>query len=163
MISTWTPEREERARRMWNAGQSAAAIAKDLGGVTRVAVIGKIHRMGIAGSNRQTVSAKPKAKPKGKARPVRVCAVPGCGEVLGPKNAMGVCLTHKHAARLCQCPACQGQLVAHRADPIDRPGVRSAVVPRTGTSTSGGEATVRVSLPREPWPHDRPNHLKGTP
>jgi len=43
----WTEERVETLERLWKEGYSAAAIAKELGGVTRNAVIGKIHRSGF--------------------------------------------------------------------------------------------------------------------
>lgn len=45
---SWTDERVETLKRMWADGQSASAIAKELGGVTRNAVIGKVHRLGLS-------------------------------------------------------------------------------------------------------------------
>ncbi|SCY48944.1 GcrA family cell cycle regulator [Paracoccus tibetensis] len=45
---SWTDERVETLKRMWGEGQSASAIAKELGGVTRNAVIGKVHRLGLS-------------------------------------------------------------------------------------------------------------------
>jgi GcrA cell cycle regulator len=45
----WTDERVERLRRLWTDGLSASQIAKELGGVTRNAVIGKVHRLGLSG------------------------------------------------------------------------------------------------------------------
>lgn len=131
---------------MWIAGESAFAIARQLGGVSRNAVVGKIHRMGLG---REVAPAKPKPAPKAKAKPV--CAVQGCGAVLNPKNQMGVCPTHRHVTGHCRCPACTNQPGARRVAATERPHVRSVSVPRTGTSTSGGEARVTVSLPREPW------------
>ena len=41
----WTDERVEVLKKMWGEGQSASIIAKALGGVTRNAVIGKVHRL----------------------------------------------------------------------------------------------------------------------
>ncbi|WP_270728983.1 GcrA family cell cycle regulator [Shimia sp. Alg240-R146] len=81
---SWTDDRVELLKKMWGEGQSASQIAKELGGVTRNAVIGKVHRLGL--SNRSTgggakadakpkaatkpkVAAKPKAPPKPKAAP----------------------------------------------------------------------------------------------
>jgi GcrA cell cycle regulator len=52
---SWTDERVETLKRMWAEGQSASQIAKELGGVTRNAVIGKVHRLGL--SNRVTGGA----------------------------------------------------------------------------------------------------------
>ena len=55
---SWTDERVETLKRMWGEGQSASQIAKELGGVTRNAVIGKVHRLGL--SNRAgTAGADP--------------------------------------------------------------------------------------------------------
>ncbi len=45
---SWTDERVATLRRMWSEGQSASQIAKELGGVTRNAVIGKVHRLGLS-------------------------------------------------------------------------------------------------------------------
>lgn len=45
---SWTDERVETLKRMWTEGQSASQIAKELGGVTRNAVIGKVHRLGLS-------------------------------------------------------------------------------------------------------------------
>jgi len=45
---SWTDERVELLKRMWTEGQSASQIAKELGGVTRNAVIGKVHRLGLS-------------------------------------------------------------------------------------------------------------------
>ena len=57
---SWTDERVELLKKMWGEGQSASQIAKELGGVTRNAVIGKVHRLGL--SNRATgTAAKPAA------------------------------------------------------------------------------------------------------
>ncbi len=45
----WTDERVEQLRSLWTEGLSASQIARALGGVTRNAVIGKVHRLGLAG------------------------------------------------------------------------------------------------------------------
>jgi GcrA cell cycle regulator len=45
---SWTDERVEALRAMWSEGKSASQIAKELGGVTRNAVIGKVHRLGLS-------------------------------------------------------------------------------------------------------------------
>ncbi|TDK42204.1 GcrA family cell cycle regulator [Antarcticimicrobium luteum] len=61
---SWTDERVELLKKMWGEGQSASQIAKELGGVTRNAVIGKVHRLGL--SNRSTGAAPAKAEAKAK-------------------------------------------------------------------------------------------------
>ena len=45
----WTDERVETLKKLWLEGLSASQIAKQLGGVTRNAVIGKVHRLGLSG------------------------------------------------------------------------------------------------------------------
>ncbi len=68
---SWTDERVEQLKKMWSEGQSASQIAKELGGVTRNAVIGKVHRLGL--SNRTgpatTKPLKEKPKPEALAKP----------------------------------------------------------------------------------------------
>lgn len=48
--TTWTDDRVELLKSLWGAGKTAAEIAKELGeGLTRNAVIGKAHRLGLSG------------------------------------------------------------------------------------------------------------------
>jgi GcrA cell cycle regulator len=58
----WTDERVERLKSMWMDGRSASEIARELGGVSRNAVIGKVHRLGLSG--RQGSRSKPAAAAK---------------------------------------------------------------------------------------------------
>src|ERR1700750_2177262 len=44
---SWTDERIERLKKMWAQGATASQIADELGGVSRNAVIGKAHRLGL--------------------------------------------------------------------------------------------------------------------
>ncbi|MBT2185790.1 GcrA family cell cycle regulator [Sphingobium nicotianae] len=44
---SWTDERIEQLRQMWERGMTASQIADELGGVSRNAVIGKAHRLGL--------------------------------------------------------------------------------------------------------------------
>ena len=46
---SWTDERVDQLKSLWTEGLSASQIARALGGVTRNAVIGKVHRLGLAG------------------------------------------------------------------------------------------------------------------
>ena len=46
---SWTYERVEKLRQLWEEGLTASRIASELGGVTRNAVIGKAHRLGLSG------------------------------------------------------------------------------------------------------------------
>jgi GcrA cell cycle regulator len=46
---SWTHERIEQLKKLWEAGYTASNIATELGGITRNAVIGKAHRLGLSG------------------------------------------------------------------------------------------------------------------
>ena len=65
----WTDDRVATLRKMWADGQSASQIATALGGVTRNAVIGKVHRLGLSGRDRTGTGAKAQA-----AKPARTTA-----------------------------------------------------------------------------------------
>ena len=46
---SWNHERIEHLKKLWEAGYTASNIATELGGITRNAVIGKAHRLGLSG------------------------------------------------------------------------------------------------------------------
>ncbi len=88
---SWTDDRVEVLKTMWTEGKSASQIAKELGGVTRNAVIGKVHRLGLSNRSGPTVNpgarekpespqaraAKPRAaKPAETAAPVKTLPIP---------------------------------------------------------------------------------------
>ncbi len=60
----WTDERVEILKKLWAEGLSARQIADQLGGVTRNAVIGKVHRLGLSG--RATTSRAKTMRPRKK-------------------------------------------------------------------------------------------------
>jgi GcrA cell cycle regulator len=57
----WTDERVEMLKKLWAEGLSASQVAKQLGGVTRNAVIGKVHRLGLSGRATPSRPARPRA------------------------------------------------------------------------------------------------------
>jgi GcrA cell cycle regulator len=61
---SWTEERVELLKKMWAEGASASQIAKELGGVTRNAVIGKVHRLGLSNRNAGAPAQGPAAANK---------------------------------------------------------------------------------------------------
>jgi GcrA cell cycle regulator len=61
---SWTDERVELLKKLWAEGLSARQIADQLGGVTRNAVIGKVHRLGLSG--RATTSRPKTMRPRKK-------------------------------------------------------------------------------------------------
>lgn len=52
----WTDERVELLRKLWAEGLSASQIAAQLGGVSRNAVIGKVHRLKLSSRGRATAA-----------------------------------------------------------------------------------------------------------
>ena len=58
----WTDERVELLKKLWAEGLSASQIAGRLGGVTRNAVIGKVHRLGLSGRATSSRSSAPRPR-----------------------------------------------------------------------------------------------------
>lgn len=63
----WTEERVELLKKLWADGLSASQIAGRMGGVTRNAVIGKVHRLGLSG-RAKTSAAPAQPRPRKAAR-----------------------------------------------------------------------------------------------
>ena len=77
----WTEERVEMLKKLWNDGLSASQIAARLaGGVTRNAVIGKVHRLGLSGraTTSRVTTARPR-RPRQPSHPGRPSALPTAG------------------------------------------------------------------------------------
>lgn len=80
---SWTDERIATLTKMWEGGATASQIADELGGVSRNAVIGKAHRLGLKArpSPVKANESKPSAarkeaepRPAAKARPSKPAA-----------------------------------------------------------------------------------------
>lgn len=63
---SWTEDRVEKLKKLWAEGHSASQIANELGGVSRNAVIGKVHRLGLSG---RATPSRPVKRPPRLARP----------------------------------------------------------------------------------------------
>ena len=59
---SWTDERVELLKKLWSDGLSASQIAAELGGITRNAVIGKVHRLGLSGRAKSPSSSAPRPR-----------------------------------------------------------------------------------------------------
>ena len=71
---SWTDERIAKLTKMWEGGATASQIAEDLGGVSRNAVIGKAHRLGLKA---RPSPVKPNEKPEAPAaKPAPAAARP---------------------------------------------------------------------------------------
>lgn len=58
----WNDERVELLKKLWAEGLSASQIATAMGGVTRNAVIGKVHRLGLSGRAKSNAGGAQKAR-----------------------------------------------------------------------------------------------------
>src|SRR5471030_861431 len=59
---SWTDERVALLTKLWADGLSASQIAAELGGITRNAVIGKVHRLGLSGRAKSPSSSSPRPR-----------------------------------------------------------------------------------------------------
>ena len=80
---SWTDERIDQLKSMWTKGMTASQIAEELGGVSRNAVIGKAHRLGlqsrpspVKASDGEDAPARKPAAPRVKAATAAPAAAP---------------------------------------------------------------------------------------
>ncbi|HKD56708.1 MAG TPA: GcrA family cell cycle regulator, partial [Hyphomicrobiaceae bacterium] len=78
----WNDERVELLKKLWSDGLSASQIAGRLGGVTRNAVIGKVHRLGLSG--RATTSRLKSHRPRARAQSPRRLMKPRFSNIGNP-------------------------------------------------------------------------------
>jgi GcrA cell cycle regulator len=136
----WTPERVETLTCLWRRGVSARQIAKALGGVSRNAVIGKVHRLGLSGRARPTAPGRKPAKTlrpqrcgRRRVAPRRGTAAPAIEIAAAGPGLATVETVSAHACRwpigdpkaddfsLCGRPATQGAYCAAHAAAAYRP------------------------------------------
>lgn len=80
---SWTDERIDRLKSMWEKGLTASQIADELGGVSRNAVIGKAHRLGLKSRPSPVKANDTDAKPA----PAAAKAKPKAAEKVAPRAA----------------------------------------------------------------------------
>ncbi|WP_439273658.1 GcrA family cell cycle regulator [Pseudochrobactrum sp. HB0163] len=88
----WTDERVELLKKLWSEGLSASQIAAQLGGVSRNAVIGKVHRLKLSGRGKTTTAAprskKTAAAPVAAPRAANTASAPSGNASAAPQPAM---------------------------------------------------------------------------
>ncbi|MEO1493713.1 MAG: GcrA family cell cycle regulator [Pseudomonadota bacterium] len=129
---SWTEERVEKLKELWNEGMSASQIAKVLGGVTRNAVIGKVHRLGL--SNRGTSAPGGEAEAK-TAEPAKPKTSKATKPAAPPKAA-----TPPAAEQPAQPPAAPA--TTRRTAPV----IRDATQPRAPGAPTPEEEAARATL-----------------
>ncbi|MCJ2178089.1 GcrA family cell cycle regulator [Novosphingobium album (ex Hu et al. 2023)] len=82
---SWTDERIEKLTKMWEGGATASQIAEELGGVSRNAVIGKAHRLGLKARPSPVKANEKPARPAApkKAKPASEAPAPRAAEPAG--------------------------------------------------------------------------------
>ena len=103
---SWTDERVELLRQLWLDGRSASQISAQLGaGVTRNAVIGKVHRLGLSGRTKSSAPAasRIRQRPPAAHRPTVVHRTSGVshggGHAVRGNNALALNADHLFEAR----------------------------------------------------------------
>jgi GcrA cell cycle regulator len=87
MSLSWTDERIDRLKELWSQGKTASFIAEELGGVSRNAVIGKAHRLGLQSRPSPVKPNEPAPKAKAKAREKAESAAPPAPKSAAPAPA----------------------------------------------------------------------------
>ena len=108
----WNEERIEALTKMWREGLSASQVARQLGGVSRSAVIGKVHRLGIAGRDAPTrpMGGRPATRVRATAGGVRRAQTPRAPreQIANPPRAAfevgPTASIHTHTAHACRWP-----------------------------------------------------------
>ena len=85
MSLSWTDERIDRLKELWSQGKTASHIAEELGGVSRNAVIGKAHRLGL--QSRPSPVKPNEPAPKAKAKPREKAEAPAPKTTAAPAPA----------------------------------------------------------------------------
>ena len=102
---SWTEERIEQLRKMWEGGMTASQIADELGGVSRNAVIGKAHRLGLQSrpspvkASESSASAEAKAAPQPAPAPAAAKPAPQPAPAPAPAPAAAPASTPAAAAK----------------------------------------------------------------
>ncbi|HYD06093.1 MAG TPA: GcrA family cell cycle regulator [Reyranella sp.] len=144
----WTEQRIEILRKLWGQGQTASQIAAILGGITRNAVIGKAHRLGLTGRPspiKREAGASPQPRRRAAAPAAR--RLPGVGQ---PGAVHGQPLqTHASAAQ--HAPAQRAE--AH--EPVTREAPPPAPKTSTRVATHAGSKTCSWPMgdPKQPGFH----------
>jgi GcrA cell cycle regulator len=92
---SWTEERIDRLKAMWTKGATASQIAEELGGVSRNAVIGKAHRLGLESRPSPVKAGEEKEK---KPAPAKAAAAPKAARPAASKAAPAASMAREQAA-----------------------------------------------------------------
>jgi len=136
---SWTDERIEKLTKMWEGGSTASQIAEELGGVSRNAVIGKAHRLGLKARPSPVKANEREAEP---AAPVAPKAAPAPAQA-APKPAPAPV----EAAARAAAPA---PAAIKPAAPVQAPPAAAAAAPSGTQAQPGTDAPVAPVVSTSP-------------
>jgi GcrA cell cycle regulator len=154
----WTEQRIEILRKLWGQGQTASQIAAILGGITRNAVIGKAHRLGLTGrpspiKREAGATGQPRRRNPAPARRLPIGAQPG----QTPGQPHGQPLPQTHGTHgISAAPAQRSQAAAEPARELsESPAPAPAKPASTRTASHAGSKTCSwpVGDPKQPGFH----------
>jgi GcrA cell cycle regulator len=155
---SWTDERIATLRKMWEGGATASEIATELGGVSRNAVIGKAHRLGLK-ARPSPVKANEKKKPA--AAPAARKPAPTAATARAPDPAAADEATERPAPRpaAAQPPRAEAASDNNPAVPAAAPAVPAADLPKIVSVGPGGFLRQGPGDQQAPIPPAPPRRL----
>ena len=159
---SWTDDRVSMLREFWGQGLSANQIAQRIGGVTRNAVIGKAHRLGLDGRPSPIKAGTPGSA-------ARVRPAPAAKRVPVPRIKFKVALRRSPTPAQGGAPVAGQPPVAGRAPVAGRfvAATRGAVSAAQFGPSSALRYVVRAGGQACKWPHGDPGdadfHFCGAP
>ena len=96
----WTEDRVALLSKLWAEGLSASQIANELGEVTRNAVIGKVHRLGLSGRAKSNNSAPRARKPRTSSAPRKTTGSSGSHAPRRPQSMGATALAFDPSAEM---------------------------------------------------------------
>lgn len=140
-LMSWTDERIATLKKMWEGGSTASQIAEELGGVSRNAVIGKAHRLGL-----KSRPSPVKANDKKKAPPKKAAAKPAAKKAAPKAPAK---LAAKPAAKPA-APAANNSAVPSQPIPNPTPDLPKIVSVGPGGFLRQGPGDQQAPIPPAP-------------
>jgi GcrA cell cycle regulator len=130
---SWTDERIDQLRQMWERGMTASQIAEELGGVSRNAVIGKAHRLGL------------------QARPSPVKATDSSGKAAARKPAATAASASSSGS---EAPAAAPRVAKPKEKPAAAPApeVKAAAPAPQAPAAPASEPALASEKPEKPQP-----------
>jgi GcrA cell cycle regulator len=152
----WTEQRIEILRKLWGQGQTASQIAAILGGITRNAVIGKAHRLGLTGRPspiKRETGAGGQTRRRNPAPARRLPAAGQTGQTPGQPHGQPLPQTHGiSAAQTQQRSHAHAEPVRGLSETPAPPPVRQAS-PRAAAQVGSKTCSWPVGDPKQPGFH----------